>query len=188
MTKKALLLIVIVFLPNATFAQMRWTGRWSTNPPPKGWSGWTDSGSLNVFSESPSLFEPPVRRSVTPNELSTDVQLDLKVEGERVTGFVGVNGLWETPMRIQLGKIEGNAIRFMTTRTPPGREPIYYQWIIVLTDDNTMTLRRGNISGGRGGEGRPLPSGQQPAPAPTSLPALGRSGFNQATLTLVRVK
>lgn len=191
MMKKSLILAVIVFSVTAAFAQRRSTGRWSTNPAPKGWNGWTDSGTLNVLSEPVRLIEPPARRSLNPNEYNTDVQLDIKVDGERVTGFLGVNGLadlWASPMKIELGKIEGNTIRFMTTRTVAGREPIYYQWIAEMTDDNAMTLRRANFAGGPGEVGRQLPPGQRPAPAPTTLPPLNKSTFGAASLTLRRVK
>jgi len=187
MTKKALMLFAILFMGTVAFAQTRWTGRWSTNPPPKGWSGWTDSGVLNVLSEPPNLLEPPVRRPLNPNQFPTDVQFEVKVEGEKVSGFLGVDGIWEIPMKIELGKVEGNTIRFMTTRAVIGREPIYWVWAAELTDDNTMILHRENIGGGRDQRGVPLSPGQQPAPAPTALPPLNRSVTN-AFLTLHRVK
>lgn len=188
MTNKGLLLVAILFMGTAAFAQTRWTGRWSTNPLPKGWSGWTDSGVLNVLSEPPNFLEPPVRPPLNPNQFPTDVQLEVKVEGEKVSGFLGVDGIWEIPMKIELGKIEGNTIRFMTTRTRAGREPIYWVWSAELNDDNTMIMRRGVIGEGRGQQpGAPLSSGQQPTPAPTALPPLNRSVAN-ASLTLHRLK
>jgi hypothetical protein len=178
----------IVFLAGTTaFAQARWSGRWSTDPAPKGWSGWTDSGTLNVLLEQPNLLEPPLRQLLNPNQFPTDVQLDLKVEGERVSGFLGVDGIWETPMKIELGKIEGKTIRFMTTHTIVGREPIYWQWLAELANDNTMSLRRGNI-GRSSAVGAPLPPGREPAATPTALPAPNSSVFIKESITLHRVK
>jgi len=186
-TNKALMLWTILLMGTTAIAQTHWSGRWSTNPLPKGWSGWTDSGVLNVLSEPPNLLEPPVRRPSNPNQFPTDLQLEVKVEGEKVSGFLGVDGIWEIPMKIELGKVEGKTIRFMTTRTIIGREPIYWEWSAELTDDNTMILRRGNIGGGRGQPGGRLSPGQTPAPAPTALPPLDRSVTN-GSLALHRVK
>lgn|GEM_PF-5368717 len=189
MTNKALMLVAILFVGAAAIAQTRWTGGWSTDPAPKGWSGWTDSGILKVLSEPPNLIQPPVRRPGNPNQNPTDVQLDVKVEGEKISGFLGVDGIWEIPMKIELGKVEGNTVRFMTTRTITGREPIYWVWTVELTDANTMTLRRGNIGVAvRAGQpGRPLSPGQHLDPAPTALPPVNKVATT-APLTLHRVK
>jgi hypothetical protein len=181
----ALVIAVYVFAIPALMAQSKFTGRWSTDPPPQGgWSGWNVEGVLNVFKSGPPLAQPeaPRRGGVFPLGLL----LDIKVEGKSVTGFLGQDGLWEKPMKIELGALEDNSIRFLTTRKLNGLEPIYYQWVAELTDDNAMSQRGGNIQGGRGGEGRPLQAGRQLPQPPTSLPPLNRSGF-LAAQTLRRV-
>jgi hypothetical protein len=183
---RSLLLLATIFLMTTDLsAQAKFAGRWSTDPAPTGgWSGWNAEGGLNVFQSGPPLAQPePLRKG---GAFPKGLLLDLKIEGNSVTGFLGQDGLWGTPLRIELGTVEGSTIRFLTTRKLEGREPIFYHWVAELTDDNTMTLRGGNIAGGRGGEGRLLQAGRPPAPAPTSLPPVSRSGFLPAQ-TLRRV-
>jgi hypothetical protein len=146
--------------------------------------GWNADGVLNTFQSGPPLAQPvdAPRKNLFPQGLL----LDLKLNGTSVTGFLGQDGLWAPPMRIELGTIEGMTVRFLTARRLPGREPIFYQWVAELVDGYTMRLRGGNITGGRGAEGRALQPGQQPAPTPTALPPLNRSTFLPAQ-TLRRV-
>ena len=113
--------------------------------------------------------------------------LQLKVEGNTVTGFLGQDGVWGTPLKIELGTIDGNIVRFITVRRLAGRELIVYQWIAELIGDETLRLRGGNIQGGRGGEGRRLEPGRQAALVPAALPPLEGSRFRSSD-KLRRVK
>lgn len=186
LTQIALLILAIELIATPdSLGQARFTGWWSTDPVPAGgWSGWNSEGVLNIFKSGPPLARPETpRRS---GAFTQGLLLDLRIEGNSVTGFLGQDGLWGMPLRIELGTIEGNSIRFLTTRKLAGREAIIYQWIAELTDGNTMKLRGGNITGGRAGEGRPLQAGSPPPPVPTTLPPLHRSSFLPAE-TLHRV-
>jgi hypothetical protein len=171
----------------AASAQTQLSGSWTTEPAPKGWAGWTDTGKPNTFTEQPSLTDPPRQRPTNPNVFPTAVFVSLKVEGGKVSGFLGVDTIWDLPMKVELGAIEGNTIRFMTVRPVPNRDSLYWQWIAELKDDNTMVLRRGNIGSyepGRAGR----PNSSNPPPAPAALPALAISPVGALALTLHRVK
>jgi hypothetical protein len=186
LTKSILAILAITFLTTSDLcAQTRFSGRWSTDPAPAGgWSGWNSDGVLNTFTSGPPLATQQAASRGGP--FPQGLLLDLKIDGNSVTGFLGQDGLWGPPMKIELGRIEGSSIRFLTVRRAEGREPIIYQWIAELTDDSTITLRGGNITGGRGGEGRALQPGKPPASLPTVLPPLNRSAFLPAQ-TLRRV-
>src|SRR5215471_3545452 len=123
---RALLLSAIVCLFSRTaFAQAQFSGAWSTEPAPKGWAGWSETGKPNTFSEQPDLSEPYKRRPTNPNSISTSVFVSLKVEGGKVSGFLGVDSVWDSPMKVELGAIEGDVIRFMTVRTVSNGDPLY---------------------------------------------------------------
>jgi hypothetical protein len=166
---------------STALAQTQMTGSWSTDPAPKGWSGWTESGKPNTFSEQPELTESLKQRPTNPNGYPTAVFVSLKVENSKVSGFLGMDNVWDLPLKIELGTIEGKTIRLMTVRSPLNRDPMYWQWTVELKDDNTMMLRRGNMTVG--------PGGQAPrnSPAPAALPPLSKSPFGMS-LTLHRVK
>jgi hypothetical protein len=143
---------------------------------------------LRAFSELPESSLTPRRQPLNPNQIRTDVQLDLQVDGSNVSGFLGDDGIWEMPMKITLGTIEGKTVRFMTKRMSGGRVPYFYQWMVEWIDDNTISLRRGNIAaGGQGDNGRPLSGGSPPVQPPAALPALNRMSLS-APLLLHRVK
>jgi len=176
--------VVCIFTLTAS-AQTQLTGNWSTQPVPRGWAGWSDSGKPNTYSEQPDLADSPRPRSPNPNILPIAVFVSLKIEGSKVSGFLGVDNVWDLPMKVELGTIEGNAIRFMTVRELPNRDPLYWQWLVELKDDNTIFIHRGNIvTNGAGSVVRTYPN---PPPAPTALPTLAKSGFG-SPLTLYRVK
>jgi hypothetical protein len=150
-------------------------GNWSTDPVPKGWAGWSDSGSPNTFTSQPSILEPRKPKPSQPNEFPTEVFITLKEDGSKVSGYLGVNSVWDLPMKMELAAMGGKTIRFMTIRPVAGRDPLYWLWIVELKDDNTMLIYRHNIDVEKGG------------PVPVALPPSSTRWANNASLTLHRV-
>jgi hypothetical protein len=187
--KSCIALVITLLSVSNAFSQTQWNGAWSTSPVPKGWTGWTDSGAPKTFSEPPDLFSKNANRSLNPNVFPTEVLIQFTIHGTAVSGFLGVNGVWETPMKIELGKIEGKQIRFITTTRREGFYPFYHHWLAEFTDDNTLSLRRANIEGttGRGGSGAIRGDAKLAPPPPSVLPSLDQTHFSNP-LTLHRVK
>src|SRR5215831_6966739 len=76
------------------------------------------------------------------------VQLDLKVDGTKLTGTLSEGGVAGDPLTINEGAINGKTATFKTTRAFNGND-INVTWTAELTDDNTITLNR-QIQGGGG--------------------------------------
>lgn len=169
-------LAAICVFASTAFSQTLFTGNWSTDPAPRGWAGWSDTGKPNTFTTPPSIIEPPGAKPLNPNAYPTAVFLTLKVEVSKVSGFEGVNSVWDFPMKVELAAIEGKSVRFMTVRPVTGRDPLYWLWTAELKNDNTMVLHRANINVG---------SGER---APVALPPPLAGSVNTTSLTLHRVK
>lgn len=84
-------------------------------------------------------------------------------------------------MKIELGKVDGKGIRFITDY------PLYHYWLVKLTDDNTLALANIDGTTGRCGSGAVRVDGRPEPPLPVALSALDRTHFSNP-LTLRRVK
>jgi hypothetical protein len=175
MNRLVLTFAMVCVFASTVIGQSLFNGNWSTDPVPQGWAGWSDTGKPNTFKSQPSIIEPRKARPLNPNVFPAAVFITLKVEGSNVSGFLGVNDVWDLPMKGELGKIEAKIVRFMTVRPVPGRDPLYWLWTAELKDDNTMLLHRANINVAPGGV------------APVALPPPLTTSANNDSLTLHRV-
>ena len=179
---------IVCLAATTASAQSGLTGSWSTDPAPTGWAGWSDSAKPNTFTKQPAFAYSSTQRPLNPNAYPTAAFMSFKLEGGKIVGFLGVDNVWDLPMKMELGVVEGKSIRFMTVRVLLGRDPIYWEWMADWKDENTLILRRGNINAGSGSAGRPSSSRTPPAPAPAALPPVSKSALSNLTLTLHRVK
>jgi hypothetical protein len=169
-------IVVMIAFGSTVFGQSLVSGNWSTNPVPAGWAGWSDTGKPNTFTSQPSIIEPRRPASLNPNVSPAAAFVTFKVEGNSVTGFLGVDNVWELPMKMELGTMDGKVLRFMTIRPVPGRDPLYWLWTAEWSDDNTLLLYRANINVERGGH------------APVELPPPSTRWTSTPSLKLHRVK
>ena len=137
----------LLFLVSTTHAQRGFEGRWSTDPAPRQWFGWTATGDVNIPKDSaPAVNPKPAENS---NRVLLGILLDLRVDGSKVTGFLGQDGVWGEAQKIEVATIDGKTIRFQTSRTlarPDGtKEALTIKWVAEEIDDNTISLR--NLGG-----------------------------------------
>jgi len=176
MNRLVQIIVVMIAFGSTVFGQSQVSSNWSTNPAPAGWAGWSDSGKPNTFNSQPSIIEPRRPAHLNPNVYPDAVFITFKVEGSNVTGFLGIDTVWDLPMKMELGTIDGRVLRFMTIRPVPGRDPLYWLWTVEWKDDNTLLLHRANINVERGGQ------------APVELPQPSARWTSNPSLTLLRVK
>src|SRR5262245_3718157 len=127
--KLRVLLVLTLFclMSTVALAQTGFSGKWATDPPAQAAAGGGRGGGGGV-------------------------QLDLKVEGSKLTGTLSEGGVAGDPLTINEGAIKEKQATFKTTRAFNGNN-INVTWTADLTDENTITLNR-VIEGGFGGGGR----------------------------------
>ena len=166
----AVLAIICLFATIAS-AQTGFAGKWATDPPAAAPDGGAAAGGGGGRGGRGGG--------------GGGVQLDLKVEGTKLTGTLSEGGVAGDPLTINEGAITGKQATWKTTRSFNGND-INVTWTADLSaDDGTITLNRviqggfggGGGRGGRGGGGGGAAAGAPPAggaaPAAPAAPAAG---------------